>query len=1114
MPAECASGFCLSRLEVLNWGTFDKQVWVLPTGGQKALLTGDIGSGKPTLVDAVTALLVPPRRITFNKAAGAQGRERSLKSYIRGEYKSVQTEQMNARAKALREDHQYAVILAQFHHGVLSQTVTLAQVLWISEGRHAQFFLIVDQPLTIAAALSGREGSVTDLKKAWKRLPGFEVFDNFKPYALAFRKRMGIRHEKALELFNQTISMKSVGNLTSFVREHMLEPGHMLERIERLKRDFDNLNQAHTAVLKARNQIEMLAPLQKIAKEHRQLQQQFDELTRCRDILDVWIATQKIILLDRQQQTLEKQQRQKQANLHSIQHKLTELRTQESQLRHSIDEQGGRRIVELQALMERLQEERKRKQREAERYREVVRLLDLPMAADANIFHQNREAAMALSNPLEEALSALNQQQVDATIATREMHQQCTILEQEITSLRQRKNNIPYKSLQIRASMIDALKLREEDVPFIGELLQVVEREAAWEGALERLLHNFGLSMLVPDELYTNISDYVEKTNLRGRLVYFRVRDQQFSWQDPAVASVLSKLVIQQNSVFRHWLQAQLHQRFPHVCCDSMEDFRHHPFAISRAGQIKAGGTRHEKDDRNKLFDRSRFVLGWNNQAKIEVLTRELTTLQLQGRKHVDQLARLGEQKSVLEAKKIAVHDLLQIEQHTVIDWPSVAQRWQQAQNEKQQIERGSDVLRALQQQLQSVQTAIAGQDAKKSKNNCSLGELQRSLQELTEQRQTASEQASREPEDIRQQWFARIAQQAQRVLGDKQLMLRSLDRQHSEIRQAIQVQINTRSQKMTRRKDLLIKGMADYKHKYPTETSELDVSLQAWSEYATMLSALKRDDLPKHEQRFKQMLHEGTIQGIVLLRTQLEKEQKSIRDKIADINRSLQNIQYDQGSYIRLQANAVHDADIREFEAQLRQCISGSLAADDLYNEQRFLQVKGLVDHFNEDPYWARRVTDVRNWFRFSAIELWCEDDSEKEFYSDSAGKSGGQKEKLAYTILASSLAYQFGASTANDKIRSFRFVVIDEAFGRGSDESTRYALRLFATLGLQLLIVTPLQKIHIIADYVKSVHLVHNEDGRNSVIRSVTIEEYRKERARRLSENRESTSDKQTLI
>ena len=134
-----------------------------------------------------------------------------------------------------------------------------------------------------------------------------------------------------------------------------------------------------------------------------------------------------------------------------------------------------------------------------------------------------------------------------------------------------------------------------------------------------------------------------------------------------------------------------------------------------------------------------------------------------------------------------------------------------------------------------------------------------------------------------------------------------------------------------------------------------------------------------------------------------------------------------------------------------------------------------------------------MRNWFVFAASERWREDGSEHEHYSDSGGKSGGQKEKLAYTILAASLAYQFGLEWGAVRSRSFRFVVIDEAFGRGSDESAEYGLRLFQQLNLQLLIVTPLQKIHIIEPFVASVGFVHNEDGSASKLRNLAIEEYR---------------------
>jgi uncharacterized protein YPO0396 len=118
----------------------------------------------------------------------------------------------------------------------------------------------------------------------------------------------------------------------------------------------------------------------------------------------------------------------------------------------------------------------------------------------------------------------------------------------------------------------------------------------------------------------------------------------------------------------------------------------------------------------------------------------------------------------------------------------------------------------------------------------------------------------------------------------------------------------------------------------------------------------------------------------------------------------------------------------------------------------------------------------------------------------TDSAGKSGGQKEKLAYTILAASLAYQFKLDWGTARPKAFRFVVIDEAFGRGSELSTRYALSLFTRLGLQLLIVTPLQKIHVIEPHVSAVGYVDNPHGNYSRLQGMTVEELRRRRSEQL--------------
>ena len=94
------AGYRLHHIEVFNWGTFDKQVWRLTPGAETALLTGDIGSGKSTLVDALTTLLMPAHRISYNKAAGADVKERTLRSYVEGHYKSERIE-ASGRSRAI-----------------------------------------------------------------------------------------------------------------------------------------------------------------------------------------------------------------------------------------------------------------------------------------------------------------------------------------------------------------------------------------------------------------------------------------------------------------------------------------------------------------------------------------------------------------------------------------------------------------------------------------------------------------------------------------------------------------------------------------------------------------------------------------------------------------------------------------------------------------------------------------------------------------------------------------------------------------------------------------------------------------------------------------------------
>lgn len=1108
---DALSGFRLQRLEVFNWGTFDARVWVLNPDGKNALLTGDIGSGKSTLVDAVTTLLVPAHRIAYNKAAGADSKERTLRSYVLGHYKSERNEVSgSAKPVALRDHNNYSVILGVFYNAGYDQTVTLAQVFWMkdAQGQPARFFVGAERDLTIATDFAHFGADIAGLRKKLRSLKA-DVFDSFPPYGAWFRRRFGIENEQALELFHQTVSMKSVGNLTDFVRSHMLEPFDVAPRVAALIGHFDDLNRAHEAVLTAKRQVELLTPLVADSDRHAALVTQVDGLRACREALRPYFAGLKHGLLEKRIASLSDEWARQDAQIKRSEGLRDRQLIEEGELKRSIAENGGDRLERLAGEIRRIDEERRKRASKAQRYAELVRALSETPAADESGFLEQRQRFSALIDAAKTSEAEFQNKEKEHEFNFRQGRQDYDELSGEIASLKARRNNIDEKQVAMRSALCAALGLPEIEMPFAGELLQVREDEKDWEGAAERLLHGFALSLLVPDEHYARVAAWVDKTNLKGRLVYFRIRAVSRSEAGPLHRDSLArKLAIKPDSPFYDWLERELAHRFDVACCATQEQFRRETRAISRAGQIKAPGERHEKDDRHRLDDRSRYVLGWSNTAKIAALEANAKTLEARLAKLGSLIGQIQALQSKLKDRLTVLSKLDEYADFRELDWQPLAVEVAQLMDEKQKLESASDVLKQLSERLSEVVAALNTTQAQleEHKDKRSKAEQKKiDAEALRVQTAALLEEASLA---VHSAHFEKLDALRNEALGDHQLTVESCDNRERDLRDALQTRIDAEVRKLDRLRDRIVQAMAFYKEAFKLETAEVDASIEAGFEYKNMLNALQADDLPRFEARFKELLNENTIREVANFNSQLAMWRETIKDRIAHINESLTQIDYNTGRFIVLEAQASPDADIRDFQGELRACTEGALTGSDdtQYSESKFLQVKKMIERFRGreglsemDRRWSAKVTDVRHWFVFAASERWREDNSEHEHYSDSGGKSGGQKEKLAYTILAASLAYQFGLEWGAVRSRSFRFVVIDEAFGRGSDESAQYGLRLFAQLNLQILIVTPLQKIHIIEPFVSSVGFVHNEEGKASMLRNLSIEEYRDEKARK---------------
>ncbi len=1108
-------GSRLQRLEVFNWGTFDQKVWSFELGGRNALLTGDIGSGKSTLVDAITTLLLPANKISYNKAAGAETRERDLRSYVQGHYKSERNETTGvSRPVALRGTQHFSVILGVFTNTGYATTVTLAQVFRTKDmgsGQPERFFVVADTDQSIAKDFS-EFGTEFNFLKRRLRESGARVYDSFPEYGRDFRRRLGIESEQAMELFHQTVSMKAVDNLNDFVRSHMLEPFDTKSHIASLIDHFDNLTQAHDAVVQARAQLDLLQPLVIDLDS-------YDQMSNSRATLEHQLAALPFYFADRTRQALLHELESLSVQLHDLSQELEsqeasvrDLRETEAQLNLQIAGIGGDRLADIERSIEHHQRDKPIRQAKFNRFNALLGQVGMDQVSVAEQFLATHDRAAVRRVELEGELAAIENNLNERRFEQRSINEQSEGVNRELQSLQMRRSNIPRNSLELRQRLCDELAIEPDQLPFAGELIQVLAEASQWEGAAERVLHNFALSLLVPDQRYEAVAAWINDHHLNARIVYYRVPTRMAPATLPERRSahplLVDMLELKPESGFETWLMAELSRRANHACVDTVDEFRTTQRAVTRAGQIK-DKERHEKDDRGRIDDRREYVLGWTNQAKIDALLTHAGTLQ---ERLISLSSVIADLANHDETASLQLQSLARLGEHSNwddLDWQALVSEIAALHDERLRITSSSDTLVLLTSERERVRQEI-------STHEHSRDGLQRDRGAAEGRQRTAEAELDRvgamlsnaQAVEVATESFTLIDLAMASELDGYAPDVVRLTTVHQSINASLVHQLNAITKQEGSLAQRIVRLMGAFRGKYPHETIEFDDSLASAPEYRRLHQRVADDDLPRFEREFKDYLNQNAIRDVAGFSAQLNKHEKQIQDRIGTINESLADIDYNEGRYIRLMANQTTNTEVREFRADLRACTDNVVggSASDQYSEEKFLQVKRIIDRFKgregtteQDRNWTRRVTDVRQWFLFSASERWRADDVEYENYSDSAGKSGGQKEKLAYTILAASLAYQFKLDWEAERSKAFRFVVIDEAFSRGSEVSTRYALHLFTRLGLQLLIVTPLQKIHVIEPHVAAVGFVDNANGNYSRLQCLTITEYRRRRLER---------------
>jgi len=223
--------------------------------------------------------------------------------------------------------------------------------------------------------------------------------------------------------------------------------------------------------------------------------------------------------------------------------------------------------------------------------------------------------------------------------------------------------------------------------------------------AIEKLLHSFGLQIVVPDKYYQQVNEYLNSNNLRGQLIYRKV-DKRFApaiFQESDSRMLINKLQFHPKSEYAAWLENAIRTQYNYLCVDNIAQFHSAKKALTDQGLHKNADT-HEKDDRPDKIGRDQYVLGWDNKEKLLFLQKELKSLDERINIVSAKVKSLKKEQIAIEENIRNIENLLRYNNFQKLNWQKEAEQIAALEEKIRKLESTNQRLKELQSQLKEVE--------------------------------------------------------------------------------------------------------------------------------------------------------------------------------------------------------------------------------------------------------------------------------------------------------------------------------------------------------------------------------------------------------------------------
>ena len=1053
-----------TKLLLVQWARFQNECIRLEGS---TLLTGVNGSGKSTVLDAMTYLLTGNTQ--FNKAA--KDRDRTVIGYVRGDTKSNGTE------RYLRTGEVISYIAMEFW-SPLEQSFLVAGVCMESDNEIAcrsSWFICRDARIdeinfTSTEGKRIRFTPKNELAVRGEKLRSAEFLGKERGVEQVLRA-LGLRcnASKYRSRLLKMMAFNPENNIDQFIQDCVLEPGRVdsLKELREQRRQFEHIKEMYENLRSSKAQLETIE--QRTGEYERKLRS---------------LRIRELMLFYQDLREKEEEKKQEEIRLEALKTKKERLEIRQKELDKRYKEAGERcRIAENNDIFRGVRESIQALERQIEKLNEekekqenglaLLMKLQAQISAilkwadpfieveeeDRNCLAHLSEGGRQIEEKLRSYLRFKEQMQGQKQIfweeeihcgdRIRELDQELDELETEIKQLKSNQMVFPKNAEAAKRIIYEELKQQgiQTDVRLFAELVQEV-KDAEWRAAIETFLGRKRFYIIVDGQYCHKAMEVLERRKLHG--VHVVITDK-LPETDISAGSAAEMLVIPNVYARRYanYLLNGIH------LCGSLEELHEYP----RGGLMKNGMLAKSYAVSNMDVDGTEFCLG-GDAIRLQLNRKEEAKKQKQEERRSNQKHREQSRRYRSEIEGVdweAGH----YDFDAAKSLEATLERKERIQQDIDKIQSNPDFLAVLQEQ----QDAEREYGALGGAIKVIAGDIGSCKKEL-EQSEAALKKAAGEIYQLNQDYERQCMQHLELkrpMLEEYEKLLKGKTGTWRAITKKTVMNLSTEV-------DACVKQMESAQIEY-CKLAEIDINRRGTGyipfyrdEYRNIANIKIEEAHNKLEEQGKR-LESAFMNDFV---AEINETIQAAKDEIEGINRELKKIPFGNDTYRFVMTEKADRSVFFRICKKLEQYMNSpevymNSARDDEEMEhdiQEFMSV--ILEEEDETEY-----TDYRKYFTYDMkiLSRQGSQEIEADLSKKQGSASNGEKQTPYFIILAASLLQYYPK-----QVCCARLAFIDEAFSALSRERIEQMVKYFEENQFQVFYAAPPEKISSIGAFIES--------------------------------------------